>query len=528
VVMTGRALAAQQGIFLQTFQQTANSIVLGAANTPGSPAYAVLWRTGRIASDRQPFLNLVGLAYGPGDHLYTVDKALGVIELDAHTGQVVAVIPNEHLIAPSAITVGSDGTVYVADTGCRCVRILDMDGQWQNPNGGFGDESPFSLAFAGGLYATDLTLSGYFVRVFSGEGDPQSIALGTSLSAQPLLAVDNTGRVLALTPEGRVFALGNGAATPLFDIGRSTGVVNAFAVDLSNNLVLATQRQGVVVVNSGGQVVNRLGRIVPIFPLSGEVVSPDGVAVDPNGTIYSADSDGTFGALTAFSATAISGRSGSTLLLDTPVQGTLNELVPKQEWTYSAAAGQNVTLFASDTSHAGALDVQLTLIAPDRSILGFNDDQPGYDLYSAQDAEISAALAMSGIYTIRVERVSGSGSYSLALTGERPFDLSADAVTRLDGQLVDPLPTQRWTFQGQVGQVLTFTMQAADGTLDSVLRLFAPDGQKLAENDDATDPALGKNSQMVQVQLPASGLYTLEASRYESVGRYTLVIVETS
>jgi hypothetical protein len=102
-------------------------------------------------------------------------------------------------------------------------------------------------------------------------------------------------------------------------------------------------------------------------------------------------------------------------------------------------------------------------------------------------------------------------------------------VTRLDGQLLDAIPTQRWTFEARAGQVLTFTMQAADGTpLDTVLRLYVPDGQKLTEDDDADDPALGKNSQLVQVQLPASGTYTLEASRFEGEGHYSLVIVETS
>ncbi len=70
-------------------------------------------------------------------------------------------------------------------------------------------------------------------------------------------------------------------------------------------------------------------------------------------------------------------------------------------------------------------------------------------------------------------------------------------------------------------------MMTETGTLDPALRLLKPDGSLLAYNDDAYDPELDVNAQIRQVRLPADGLYTVEAERYEGAGRYSIVIVST-
>ena len=46
-------------------------------------------------------------------------------------------------------------------------------------------------------------------------------------------------------------------------------------------------------------------------------------------------------------------------------------------------------------------------------------------------------------------------------------------------------------------------------------------------NDDANDPELKINAQLSQVRLPADGIYTIEASRFDGAGSYTITIVST-
>jgi hypothetical protein len=214
-------------------------------------------------------------------------------------------------------------------------------------------------------------------------------------------------------------------------------------------------------------------------------------------------------------------------MLDVPVQGAVNEVIPQQRWTFNAIGGQQVTINAVEVVHDGGLDVALRLLAPDGSEEAYNDDQLGVDLYSIYDAQIPLhTLESSGAYTVVVEWVQGEGAYSLGINTARPFELSSDSVTRLEGSLRDALPTQRWTFTGRAGQVFTITMQAEPGsTLDPLLRLLAPNGELVVWNDDAADPALGVNAQLSRAALPADGTYVIEASRYEGEGAYTLVIV---
>ena len=120
----------------------------------------------------------------------------------------------------------------------------------------------------------------------------------------------------------------------------------------------------------------------------------------------------------------------------------------------------------------------------------------------------------------------GEGAYRLGVTGDYSLELGADGVTRVEGRLQDVFPTQRWQFEGRVGQMFTITMQADPAsTLDPLLRLLTPNGQVIARNDDAADPALGVNAQLVRVTLPTDGAYVIEASRFEGEGAYTLVIV---
>lgn len=531
LVIAGRATAAQQETFAQALNTVADSLVQGAESEPVMPTYGVLWQTMRTLSDGEAaFVSLSAIAAAPDDRLYAADEQVGIIQFDPATGAVVNTFTNEKMALPSSLAVSPDGTLNVADPICQCILTLSADGQWQDEIGGFGLDAPASIAVTpdGVVYATDQDDTGVLVRTFRDEA-PGEIRFDETVLSPPLLAVDRAGRLLALITDGRVLILNEDNFIPLLELNIAGLTINSFTADLNNNFILATENQGVLVAGADGEISGQIGRIVLISPLPGDFVHPKAVAVGQDDTIYIADSDGTFGSVTAMSTRVQTGRMGSTALVPgVEVRGTLNTQTPQQEWTLAGTAGQVITISAVDNG-SGMMDVSLRLIAPDGSELAANDDQEGTDLPNVTDAQLAdLVLALDGVYTVRVELVAGSGSYSLGVSREQSFERTADGATRLSGSITAALPVERWTFQGKAGQTLTFTMQAQGGTLDSVLRLLDPNNTVLAENDDAEDTALGKDSQLVQVSLPADGNYTLEARRFDGVGDYSIVIVATS
>lgn len=532
LLVAGRAVEAQRETFTQLFNSVADSIVLGAGSAPATPIYGVLWNTMRTAADGESaFLNLTGITASPNGKLYAVDASVGVIEIDAQTGTILATYANDQLTVPTAITVATDGAVYVADSACQCIQVLDTDGTWRDPIEGFGIQSPASIIATpdGTIYATDQTEVGVQVQIIRGD-ERQNIELGMEVNTQPLLAVDEGGNALALTSDGLVLPIAEGDFAALYTLNLPSALINGFALNRNNQLVLATGDRGVLIVDTTGEPLDSLGRIVANFPLPGEFVSTKGLAVGTDGTIYITDGDGTFGSITAMNTQVATGRIGSSLLIPgTAVQGTLNSTTLRQDWTLNVVAGQTVTISAVDASETGILDVSLKLIAPDGSEEASNDDHSGIDLTTPVDAQLSNhVLATSGNYVVRVELVNGSGTYRLGVVQELPFTLNTEEATYLQGNLEGSLPKQLWTFEGTAGQVFTITIQTTSGELDPVLRLLDARGDVVAENDDAADSALGKNAQIVMVTIPANGTYTLEASRFSGAGGYSVIIVATS
>jgi hypothetical protein len=287
-------------------------------------------------------------------------------------------------------------------------------------------------------------------------------------------------------------------------------------------------------VNHGITVVDATGAVIDRFLLDH---APRRIAFGEDGELYIADAAG---AVTALTRRGLPERfGGRALALGVPVLGTLTEAVPEQSWTYAGAAGEHVTISAVDQSRASAyevgLDMALSLLAPDGSVLAGNDDQLGTDLFGVYDAQIADfVLPYTGTFTVRAEWKQGQGMYTLGISSSQPVELSANGVTRLSGSLQDVFPVQRWTFAGYAGDVLTLTMSAEShttnqtGKLDPALALRQPDGTLLAFNDDAADLQLDVDAQLTQVRLPEDGVYLIEASRFEGAGSYSLVIVNTT
>jgi len=91
-----------------------------------------------------------------------------------------------------------------------------------------------------------------------------------------------------------------------------------------------------------------------------------------------------------------------------------------------------------------------------------------------------------------------------------------------DAQLADETFYDVYAFEGQAGAVLSMTLESLD--FDAYLWLIAPNGEKLAENDDV---AAGNLNSWLTVTLPTTGTYQIVANAAvpQSQGQYTLTVV---
>lgn len=231
------------------------------------------------------------------------------------------------------------------------------------------------------------------------------------------------------------------------------------------------------------------------------------------------------------------GTSVDTILSDVPVQTQLDAENSQRIWNYQGTAGETITLSAVDLARIVpgdlGLDMAIRVLAPDGREVAYNDDQPGVDLFGVYDAHISnLVLPADGAYQIAVEWVQGSGTATLGLNSTQSHPLDADGTTEIGGEwrvrLQDAIPYQGYAITARAGQTFTITMTADSGDLDPALELFNPDGSTLVYNDDALNLELGTTAQIVNLTIPADGVYVLEASRFAGSGRYRVVIVETN
>ncbi len=96
------------------------------------------------------------------------------------------------------------------------------------------------------------------------------------------------------------------------------------------------------------------------------------------------------------------------------------------------------------------------------------------------------------------------------------------------GTIDNTTQVQDWTLMLKRQETVTITMLATGGDLDPYLRLLGSDGTLLAENDDASDPSMGYNAQLIQTL--SGGRYTIRATRFAEVdgmtsGPYRLSVV---
>ncbi len=188
-----------------------------------------------------------------------------------------------------------------------------------------------------------------------------------------------------------------------------------------------------------------------------------------------------------------------------------------------------------------AFDAEITLGGNDAVLYRHYDaefDQGG--LIVAADIEGDHLLMMAliagenGIDTETLYRqmlntveIAGEGSDVPQLEGDaRQGDSALGYGDRVDGEITDDRPFVFYTFEGSAGDVVRISMEATSGDLDTHLTLLDEDNDIVAENDDVER---GNTDSLIEVELPADGIYTIGASRYnfddgDSAGEYVLTL----
>ncbi len=128
-----------------------------------------------------------------------------------------------------------------------------------------------------------------------------------------------------------------------------------------------------------------------------------------------------------------------------------------------------------------------------------------------------------GIYFVSVTRTDNQDTAIedefLLQVQSRP-SLAMEAMLEIvyDGQVIGTINNtnsqESFVFAGQAGDVVTISMIRTNGDLDALLTLRDIEGKQLAVNDDGYGSGV-KDARISDFQLPADGVYFIEASRYQ-------------
>jgi len=216
------------------------------------------------------------------------------------------------------------------------------------------------------------------------------------------------------------------------------------------------------------------------------------------------------------------GMTPRTLALNQALDGviTVGNLV--NVWTFNGKAGDVAQIAGARLS--GDLRLDLTLYGPSGYVASAlaKPDDPKVTLGPIRLPETGTYLVVATRWLSAAGRT--SGRYSLTLTNPPGVSGSQGGFISAYGQTVTGgilNAEDRWTFDGQAGDVATVRMTRLDGSLIPTLKLITPDG--------ATTIASAQGDQgeavLERVILPVSGLYTISAGRSgETSGGYRLIV----
>ena len=193
--------------------------------------------------------------------------------------------------------------------------------------------------------------------------------------------------------------------------------------------------------------------------------------------------------------------------------------------TYALDASAGETLVADLRSED--FDTYLAVESPSGTVWT-NDDHHEGDTHGSR---LEVAVSETGRWTARVTSFEpgSTGRYTLLLDARVPeirdlLDRPVEgSLARGDRRLKDGRYSDTHVFQGTAGDRVTVDLRAAEG-FDSVLMLFAPDGDLVAENDDYEG---SPDHSRIQVELESTGEYRVLVTSYEAneTGPYELSVI---
>ena len=211
--------------------------------------------------------------------------------------------------------------------------------------------------------------------------------------------------------------------------------------------------------------------------------------------------------------------------------GTLSVSSPSEAWQFEGFAADSISVSVNQIM--GDLDPYVVILDPMGRVMA-TDDNSGEAYPNALVRDFR--LPDSGTYTILVQGyMDTTGDYEVTVArnetgmiygqigggGELPYD-----IPMIDG-LSQQSSSDKWTFEGLPGDVVSLTMKRLSGTLAPYLLLLGPDGAVVK----FTDYPSPDEAYLDSVSLTAPGTHTVIAQRApgsNTAGDYELRLTRTA